>query len=123
MVFAKVVVPKAICYPVKAIRNYDYYQNIRDALDTIPDDVSVTATAFYTAYLSGRDTIYDVYYCSRQQLLETDYVVIDVTSNNSFKKYATKGMNNGYEKLTELLTENGYRERMSLDSGLVIWNR
>ena len=27
------------------------------------------------------------------------------------------------EKLTELLTENGYRERMSLDSGLVIWNR
>lgn len=123
VVFGRTIVPKAIRYPVQAIQNYDYYQNIRDVLDTIPDDASVTATAFYTAYLSGREILYDIYYCSRQQLLETDYVVIDVTSNNNFKKYATAGMDNGYEKLTELLMENGYREYMALDNGLVIWNR
>ena len=121
--FSIVVVPKAINYPVQAIQHYGYYQNIRDTLDMIPDGASVTATTFYTTYLSQREILYDVEYCSQEHLLETDYVVLNVSANNSYKKYATGELNNGYENLIELLKENGYFEYESLDGVLTIWHK
>lgn len=121
--FARVVVPKAVNYPVQAVQQYRYYQNIRDTLDMIPDGASVTATTFYTTYLSQREILYDVEYCSQEHLLETDYVVLNISVNNSYKKYATGGLNNGYENLIELLKENGYFEYESLDGILTIWHK
>lgn len=121
--FATAVIPKAIKYPVQTIEYYEYYQNMRDALDTIPDDASVTATGFLTTHLSQRKTLYDVRYCSQEHLLETEYVVLDVSENNSYKNYATDGKYNGYENLTELLKENGYSVYESFKDVLVIWHK
>ena len=121
--FTKVVVPKAIKYPVQAIRDYDYYQNIRDTLDTIPDDASVAATTFYTLHLSQREVLYDVRYCTKEHLLETEYVVLRLSANNDYKKYDTNGKNNGFDNIVKLLEKNGYSIYGMLDNVLVIYKK
>ncbi|MBQ8497980.1 MAG: DUF2079 domain-containing protein [Clostridia bacterium] len=121
--FSMVVVPKAVRYPVQAIRNYGYYQNIRDALDTIPDGASVTATGFYTTYLSQREILYDVLHCSREHLLETEYVVLRMDSNGECSKYATADKNDGFENLIKLLEESGYQEYGAVNDVLVIYHK
>ena len=120
--FGIVVVPKAMNYPAQAIQYYDYYQNIRDTLDTIPDSASVTATTFYTTHLSQRKVLYDVRYCSQEHLLETEYVVLKLSANSDFKKYATDG-NNGYENLINLLKDNGYELCGTLQNVLSIYRK
>ena len=121
--FGIVVVPKAMNYPVQAIQYHDYYQNIRDTLDTIPDGASVTATTFYTTHLSQRETLYDVRYCSQEHLLETEYVVLKLSANSDYKKYATGGKDNGFENLIILLEKTGYSEYAALDNVLVIYKK
>ena len=121
--FYKVVVPKAIHYPVQAVRYYDFYQNIRDALSEIPDGASVTATTFYTTYLSQRETLYDVRYSSPQHLLETQYVVLHVSADGDCKQYAQSGENDGFENLVRLLEENGYVPYQSIENVLVIYRK
>ena len=120
--FGIVVVPKAMNYPAQAIQYYDYYQNIRDTLDTIPDSASVTATTFYTTHLSQRKVLYDVRYCSQEHLLETEYVVLKLSADSDFKKYATDG-NNGYENLINLLKDNGYELCGTLQNVLSIYRK
>ena len=121
--FYKVVVPKAIHYPVQAVRYYDFYQNIRDALSEIPDGASVTATTFYTTYLSQREILYDVRYSSPQHLLETQYVVLNISADGDCKQYAQSGENDGFENLVRLLEENGYVPYHSIENVLVIYRK
>ena len=121
--FGKVVVPKVIRYPVQAVQYYEFYQNIRDTLAEIPDGASVTAATFYTTYLSQREILYDVRYCSTEHLLETEYVVLKISAVNDYKKYATDGKENGFENLIKLLEENGYEQFDSVENVLVIYHR
>lgn len=121
--FGIVVAPKAMGYPVQAIQYHDYYQSIRDTLDTIPDGASVTATTFYTTHLSQRNVLYDVRYSSKEHLLETEYVVLNVSSTSDYKKYATGGKENGFENLVKLLEKKGYTEYASLEDILVIYRK
>ncbi len=121
--FCKAVVPKAISYPVQAVRYYDYYQNIRDTLSEIPEGASVTATTFYTSFLSQRETLYDVRYSSPQHLLETQYVVLHVSADDDYRQYAQGGENDGFVNLVRLLEENGYVPFQSIENVLVIYRK
>ena len=121
--FAVVIAPTAIRYPVQAIRYYDYYQDIRDTLDTIPDDASVAAPTFYTTHFSQRETLYDIRYCSREHLLEAEYVVLVLSANGDYKRYATGGKDNGIENLVRLLEYNGYTEYETLNDVLIILHK
>ena len=121
--FAVIIAPTAIRYPVQAIRHYGYYQNIRDTLDTIPDGASVAAPTFYTTHLSQRETLYDIRYCSWEHLLEAEYVVLKLSANNDYKKYATGGKDNGFENLVRLLEYNGYTEYKGINDALLILHK
>ena len=121
--FCSVVIPKAAPYPRQAIRYYDYYENIRQTLDTIPDDAAVASTTFYTTYLSQRETLYDIRYCTKEHLLEAEYVVLKLSADSDYKKYTTGGKNNGLENLISLLEENGYSRYTSLDGVLLIYSK
>ncbi|MBR4000640.1 MAG: DUF2079 domain-containing protein [Clostridia bacterium] len=121
--FGWVVVPKAITYPVNCIRYFTYYQNIRDTLAQIPEDASVTATTFYTTALSQREVLHDVRYSSTAHLLQTEYVVLNVSAGNEYARYETYGRNNGFENLVKLLSENGYELFAELDGVLVIYRK
>ena len=62
-------------------------------------------------------------YCSQEHLLETEYVVLKLSANSDYKKYATGGKDNGFDNLVKLLEENGYTEYESLNNVLVIYRK
>ncbi len=95
----------------------DWYDGIEDTLDTVPDGASVTATTFYTTYLSQRDVIYDLGYCTREQMLSTDYIVLNLDDNNNAKKYG------GVQGLLNLLESEGYVLHASYGANFAIYRR
>ena len=98
-------------------------KEIEEALDTIPEDASVTATTFYTTNLSQREILYDIRYCSMEHVLETEYVVLKLSSYSDYKNYATDGKDNGYENLVWILEEHGYERYRSLEDVLEIYRK
>ncbi len=120
--FGCFVLPKGISYPIQCIQYRDYYQGIRDTLAKIPADAKVASTTFYTPFLSQRDVLYDVRYCTLEHLLETDYVALS-TSSSDFTRFNTDGQNNGFGNLANLLEENGYSIFCQYQNSLVIYCR
>lgn len=119
--FAFTVVPKAIVPPIDAIRHYQEHQMIRDTLEEIPEDAAVTATTFFTTWLSERKILYDINYCSRDHLLTSEYIVLD--PRNSYKKYASTAKNDGFQNLITLLEVNGYHLDRKVEHALVIYRK
>ncbi len=115
--FADNIIPKVKQYQQTAAKYEAYYDGVRAVLDTVPGDASVATTTFYTTYLSQRDVIYDIRYCSREHLLETEYVVLN-TGSSDYKKYADYGKDNGFENIVKLLEANGY-EKQPTSAGVV----
>ena len=100
-----------------------YYRMVHEALDTIPDDVSVAASAYYTVPLSQRKTVYDVYYCSQEHLLECEYVALAKNLYGNYSRYATLGKQDGFARLVKLLENNGYEIYHELQGVLVIYKK
>lgn len=123
LAFGTTVFPKAIYYPIQYAREAEQVQNIRDTLSTIPEDASVTANTFYTTFLSQRDILYDLGYASQEHLLETEFVVINLSASDDFQKFAPPGQKNGYGRLLQLLLKNGYEEYATLENVLVIFRK
>lgn len=96
------ILPEGIKYPQYCVTYRDYYANVRETLDVIPQDASASATTFFTAHLSQRDTLYDIRYSSQEHVLSTEYIALNITSSGCFKKYG------GYENFVQLLLDNGY---------------
>jgi uncharacterized membrane protein len=115
--FAGNIIPRVKQYQRTASKYASYYDSVREVLDTVPKDASVATTTFYTTYLSQRDVIYDIRYCSRAHLLETEYVVLNKSSAD-YGKYASYGQSNGFENIIKLLEDNGYEQ--TLTSGNVV---
>lgn len=64
-------------YVNKYIVDKDRYIELEQALQTVPDDATVSSTTFYLPHLASRDEIYQ---CSMkdQPVTGTDYVVLDM---------------------------------------------
>ena len=119
--FGWIIVPQAVKYPAQCGRYAEYYSQIREALDEIPEEVSVTASTFYTTQLSQREIIYDVGYASREHLMSTDYIVLDLSAD--YKKWEAGNPGGGLENLRELLVDAGYSMHSELSGVLVIYHR
>lgn len=120
--FVGTVVPTAKPYAEYCQKYGAYYDNIRTTLDAIPQDASAAATTFYTTYLSQRDTLYDVRYCSREHLLSVEYVALRISAKAEFAKYATNA-DNGFDNLVKLLEQNGYTLFAELPGEMVIYRK
>ena len=107
--FSANLLPKVQQYRETALTYGAYYDSVRAALDVIPADASVSTTTFYTTYLSQRDVLYDIRYCTREHLLETEYVALKPSATADYKKYATGGKENGYDNVVKLLEDSGYK--------------
>lgn len=121
--FHEGVYEKAAYYPRLAIGNYSYYQEVRDTLNLIPADASVTATGYYTVPLSNREILYDLRYTTREHMLESEYVVLNVKDTANFSKYATGGNDNGLENLLAILERNDYELFAEIEGILVIYRQ
>ena len=120
--FCSLIVPKIQYYSTLYSKYEDHYTGIRDALDTVPDGASVVTHTFYGAYLSDREVLYDIRYCSQEHLLSAEYVVLKETYTAEYKKYEVDG-ENGYENLIALLEENGYVLDNRYGSAVVIYRK
>jgi len=123
MAFTLVVVPKAMKYPSNYLRNRTYYTQLHQTLAEIPEDASVTANINYTVPLSQRTEIYDISHTSIENLLSSEYVVLDLRSANFYDRFATEEEPDGLKALLELLGEHGYRETLYMDESLVIYQK
>lgn len=74
LLYITAVIPRLEGYVKNAIVNYDEHNRMIAALDTVPDDVSVTASTFLIAHLADRDVIYEDTYRKEP---DTEYVVLD----------------------------------------------
>ena len=120
--FASVVVPKATGYFDLYQNNREEYIQIGEFLSQIPEDATVTATTFYTVPLSQRAVLYDVRYCSREHLLSTEYVVLDVNHTSSYTLYEENG-EDGYQNLVKFLEKNGYTKLDAWEDRLEIYQK
>ena len=121
--FYQEILPSVKTYPRWAKNYSTYYQTVKDALATIPEDASVAASGFYTTPLAQRKTLYDVYYCSREHLLEVEYVALSVKLHGDYNKFATKEIPNGFQALQKLLSENGFELYHQVEGVLVIYKK
>ncbi len=121
--FALVVVPKAATYPAIWIEEKEISREIRQVLTTVPEEATVTATTFYTTELSQRRYLYDIAYTSVEQVLESEYVVLDPRYEHVFKKYRSPGKTNGLENLIAILKKEGYEEVISIEGTLRIFKK
>ena len=120
--FYRVIVPKGVVYPRRAIAQHQRYEAIRNTLDEIPEEASVASGTFYASYLSQREVLYDIRYCSLQHLLECQYIVLDLALWGDYGKYASEG-ENGLENLMLLLESSGYTPYKTLENTLKIYCR
>lgn len=115
--FFSLVIPPATETKQLYQDNKTYYTGIHQALEQVPDDVSVTAHTFYTVPLSQRKILYDVRYCQLDQLLSSDYVVLKKTSS---RDYQNKNLRvDGFDELESVLLENGYSLHFSKGSLMI----
>lgn len=122
VLFCSLVIPKATPY-MTLCRDYSgYYDNVRQTLDKIPADASVSATTFYTTYLSQREILYDIRYAAPAHVLETEYVVLKMNSPSEYTKYRSGG-STGFENLCALLEREGYEVFAELKNILIIYKR
>ncbi len=121
--FSAVVVPRAKSYPELAKEYEEYYDGVREALSKVPDGVSVSATTFYTPYLSQREELYDIRYAAKEHVLSTEYVVLKKNSASEYTKYNTGGEENGYDNLVDLLEINGYEVFCEHGTVLIIYKK
>ena len=61
--------------------------------------------------------MYDVKYCSKEHLLETEYVALNATSTTDFGRYG------GYQGLVDILTANGYTLYHKVGNYLAIYHK
>ena len=115
--FSTSVIPRAVNYIDRAVTYKGYYDELRETLDIIPADATVTATTFYTTYLSQRDVLYDVRYSSQEHMLSTEYIVLAVSEDRSYTKY------NGYDSLVHILETNGYEKIAAFRDSAVIYHK
>ncbi len=113
--FTYKVLPKALYYPRLYQAYHAYYDGISQALQTVPQNASVTASTFYTAPLSQRAVIYDVDYASRDHMLSSEYIVINPSA--AFSKYG------GFDALHSMLIQEGYTLELEYGSALKIYRR
>ena len=121
--FCLTVIPKAMYYPQRYVRNRAYFTAVCEKLDVVPDYASVACSTFYAVRLADHDVLYDIKYCSTEHLLSCDWVVLNRVEKNSYKKYADKGQENGADNLIRLLEDNGYRQAVDPLDDMLIFRR
>lgn len=120
--FYQEILPVATNFP-KYVKYYkNYYQVVQDALSTIPDDAPVVASGFYTTTLSQRETIYDIFYCSNEHLLEADYVALQMNLTYDYARFSVNHRD-GLQCLREYLERNGFELYHQVDNIIVIYKK
>ncbi len=114
--FFSTVYPKASSAIQLHLQYENYYDQVRENLDMIPDGASVAAGTFYVAYLSDRTDLYDVKYCTTQQLLSAEYIAVNKGSATNFENYG------GFENFSATVARAGF-EIINNHQSVIIYHK
>ena len=115
--FGGKILPVAVKYPGYCIQYADYYDNLRQTLDVVPEEAPVAATTYFTTYLSQREILYDVRYASREHLLDCEFIAVNPKDGKAFNQYG------GFEKFEEMLMSQGYEQVAKYSGKLRIYQK
>ena len=118
--FCGLIIPRVSYYTALYSDNQAYYQSIHQVLDTVPEDASVTAHSFYIVPFSQRDILYDVRYCTKEQMLSTEYIVLKRNSTADYQN-TLLGVT-GFENVDAMLIEKGYIQQQNYGN-LIIYHK
>ncbi|MCM1363659.1 MAG: DUF2079 domain-containing protein [Faecalibacterium sp.] len=97
LLFVMIVLPKCATYIEKYADNRQDYRIISEAIETIPDDATVTASTFFLPHMAKRSVIYEDEYHEKPS---TEYFVLD-TRYAAAKNRGQKYIDAGYELIYE----------------------
>lgn len=110
LLYITAVIPRMEGYAKNAIVNYEEHNRMIAALDTVPDDASVTASTFLIAHLAERDVIYEDTY---RKIPDTEYVVLD-----NRKAYREKA-----QAYKEVSLQAGYHVTFSTEEIIILQSK
>lgn len=82
MLYILLFVPHINSTVSRAVQKHETYARMDEILATVPDDASVTCSAFLLPHLAQRDVVYEDYY---HNACDTDYLVLDLRTGYSGK--------------------------------------
>lgn len=94
LLFVMIVIPKSVSYIQKYNAYKDSYRLMNQAIETIPDDASVTASAHLIPKLAQRAVIYEDEY---HETPDTEYFVLDIRGGEKAEARKQKYIDAGYE--------------------------
>ncbi|MGN1195451.1 MAG: DUF2079 domain-containing protein [Acutalibacteraceae bacterium] len=99
LLFMMMVLPKSFNYIAKYNSNKETYKQINEAVATIPDDASVTASAYFVPKLAQRKIIYEDEY---HDTPSTEYFVLDIRNQEKSEPRKEKYIDAGYELVLKI---------------------
>lgn len=119
--FFSLVFPRAMAVRDTFLEYQDYFSAARQQLSEIPPDAAVAATTFYTVPLAQRSVLYDLSYCTWEQVFASDYVILDHRID-AIKRYSPGEPESiDRKEVCELLESNGFRRIESVSSMLIYY--
>ena len=103
----------------------DQSRAVRERLEALPQDATVSASTYFTTALYDKAAVYDVSYESLEHLLNSDYVALEPRYTNLLKNWAEEGepVEAGLTNLTNCLLSNGFRVIDQVDDRLILYRR
>ena len=100
MMFCSIIVPQYLTYTKRYHEKKETYAVMDAVLAEIPEEASVSATAFLLPHLTERKEIYETYY---HETYDTDYLIIDIRPGyaEESKELAAGYIESGYELIRE----------------------
>lgn len=99
LLFVMIVIPKSVSYIQKYNTYKDSYRQMNEAIATIPDDASVTASAHLIPKLAQRAVIYEDEY---HETPDTEYFVLDIRGGEKAEARRQKYIDAGYELILKV---------------------
>lgn len=92
-------------------------------LEQIPADATVSTTTYYTTRLTYVEELYDLWYCSEEHILASDYVVLQASGSfHTFNGMGTDGKWTA-EDACAYLEDNGFALWKTLGNSLLIYHK
>ncbi|MBQ9761920.1 MAG: DUF2079 domain-containing protein [Oscillospiraceae bacterium] len=119
--FYRVIWPSGALYIRLMSQNTATHQLMAETLERVPADAVVTACGGFTPHLAQRAELYDVRYASREHILKSEYVVLQVGLDLDYRRFATAEQPDGFTSLLEGLERNGFRLYDELEGEILIY--
>lgn len=115
------ILPRGTYYVRLMKENGHTYRQIQQALETVPQDASVTASTFFVPHLSQRTELYTLRDASAEHIRGSEYVVLKVGAEFDYARFSNDADPVGYDTCRSELERVGFRLCYELEGQVLIY--